>query len=127
MVVYQKYSNRTFKTAFWVQNHLWSLFSWAVNSQRLFCSKKAGIKCSYQILLVSKKYYCMVCYLLKLFPFFTIGIVLYERTKLWTFHSTNTKEIMFSHSNNIEKSNELLLLSSQERFENYIPYLSKYS
>jgi hypothetical protein len=31
----------------WVQNHLLNLCSRAVNSQRLFCIKKASVKCSY--------------------------------------------------------------------------------
>ena len=32
---------------FLVQNHLLNLCSGAVNSQRLLCSQKAGVKCSY--------------------------------------------------------------------------------
>ena len=38
--VYQKSSKQTFKTGFWVQNHLLNLCSSAVNSQRLLCNKK---------------------------------------------------------------------------------------
>ena len=36
-----------FKTGFWIQNHLWNLCSRIVNSQRLFCSQKADVECSY--------------------------------------------------------------------------------
>ena len=43
--VYQKSLNRTFPTSFWVQNHPMKLRSCVVNSQRLFCSKKGGVKC----------------------------------------------------------------------------------
>ena len=46
--VYQKSLKWTFKTSFWVQNHLLNLCSSAVNSQRLMYSQKAGVKCSYQ-------------------------------------------------------------------------------
>ena len=35
---------RTFKTGFWVKYHLLNLCSSAVDSQRLFCSQKAGEK-----------------------------------------------------------------------------------
>ena len=35
-----------FQTSFWVQNHFWNLCSRSVNSQRLFFSQKAGVKCS---------------------------------------------------------------------------------
>ena len=38
--VYQKSLKRTFKTSFWVQNHLLSLCNSAVDSQRLLCSEK---------------------------------------------------------------------------------------
>ena len=41
--VYQKFFKRTFKIGFCVQNHLLNLCSLAVNSQRLFCSQKAGM------------------------------------------------------------------------------------
>ena len=42
--VYQKSLKRTFKTSFWVQNHLLNLWSSAMNSQRLLCSKKGCLK-----------------------------------------------------------------------------------
>ena len=42
--VYQKSLKRTFKTGFWVQNHLLNLCSRAVNSQRLLCSQRAGVR-----------------------------------------------------------------------------------
>ena len=35
---------QTFKTGFWVQNHLLNLCTSAVNSQMLLCSQKAGVK-----------------------------------------------------------------------------------
>ena len=43
-----------FQTGFCVQNHLLNLCSRVVNSQRFFCSQKAGVKCSYQRFLVNK-------------------------------------------------------------------------
>ena len=45
--VYWKSLKRTFETVFCVQNHLLNLFYSAVNSQRSFCTQKAGVKCSY--------------------------------------------------------------------------------
>ena len=39
--VYQKSLKRTFKTGFWVQNHLMNLCSSAVDSQWLLCSQKS--------------------------------------------------------------------------------------
>jgi hypothetical protein len=36
-----------FQTGFRVQNHLLNLCSSAVDLQRLLCSQKAGVKCSY--------------------------------------------------------------------------------
>ena len=44
--VYKKSLKRKLKTGFWVQNHLMNLCSSAVNSQRLLCILKAGVKCS---------------------------------------------------------------------------------
>ena len=46
LFAYQKSLNGTFRTGFWVQNHLLNLCSSAVNSQRLLCSQKAGVKYS---------------------------------------------------------------------------------
>ena len=43
----RNFSKQTCKTGIWVQNHFLNLFSSAVNSQRLLCSRKAGVKCSY--------------------------------------------------------------------------------
>ena len=37
-----------FKTGFWVQNHLLNLCSRVINLQRLFCSQKSLVKCSYK-------------------------------------------------------------------------------
>ena len=42
---YQKSIKPTFKTGFWVQNHLLNLCSRVVNLQKLFCSQKTGVKC----------------------------------------------------------------------------------
>ena len=53
--VYQKSLKRTFKTVFWVQKHLSNLCSSAVDSQRLLCSQKAGVKCFYLSYLVYKQ------------------------------------------------------------------------
>ena len=38
--VFQKFLKRTFKTGFWVQNHLLKLYSSAKNTRRLLCSQK---------------------------------------------------------------------------------------
>ena len=43
--LYQKSLKQTFKTGFWEQNHLLNLCSSAVNSQRILCGQKAGVKC----------------------------------------------------------------------------------
>ena len=43
--VYLKSLKRTVNTGFWLENHLLNLFSSAVNSQKLLCSQKAGVKC----------------------------------------------------------------------------------
>ena len=42
----KKTFKQTFKTGFWVQNHLLNLCSSSVNSQRLLCSQKARVKCT---------------------------------------------------------------------------------
>ena len=42
-----KLLKRMSNTGFWIQCHLLNLCSRVVNSQRLLCSKKAGVKCSY--------------------------------------------------------------------------------
>ena len=44
--VYQKSLKPTFNTGFWVQNLPLNLCSRANNLQRLFCSQRAGVKCS---------------------------------------------------------------------------------
>ena len=49
-----------FKTVFLVQNRLLNLCSSAVDSQRLLCSQKAGVKCSYLSFLAYKVYYIQV-------------------------------------------------------------------
>ena len=52
--VYQKSLKRTFQTGFSAQNPLLNLCSSAVNSQKLFCSQKDGVKCLYSSFLVYK-------------------------------------------------------------------------
>ena len=47
LLIYQISLKRTLQTGFWVQNHLLNLHTCVVNLQRLFCSQKAGVKCSY--------------------------------------------------------------------------------
>ena len=42
--IYQKYLNERLKPVFWVQNRLFDLRSRVVNSHRLFCSQRAGMK-----------------------------------------------------------------------------------
>ena len=54
LFLYAKSLKRTFKIGFWVQSHLLNLCSNAVNSQRLLCSQKAGVKCSNSSFLVFK-------------------------------------------------------------------------
>ena len=51
--VYHKSLKRMVKSEFWVHKLFLNLCSHALNSQRLFYSKKAGVKCSYQIFLVT--------------------------------------------------------------------------
>ena len=45
------------KPFFLVQNDLYNLYSSVVNSERLFCSQKAGVECSYSNFLVYKIYF----------------------------------------------------------------------
>ena len=45
--VYQKSLYQTFHISFWAENHLLNLCSSAVNSQKLLCSQKAGMKWLY--------------------------------------------------------------------------------
>ena len=47
---------RTIQTGFWEQNPLLNLCSRIVNSQSLFCSLKAVLKCLYKSFLVYKEY-----------------------------------------------------------------------
>ena len=52
--VYQKTLKRTFKTGFRLQNPLFNLCFSDVNSQRLWRSQRADVKCSYVSFLVEK-------------------------------------------------------------------------
>ena len=46
--VYKKYLKQMFKTGLCIKKkHLLNLCSSVVNSQRLLCSQKAGVNCSY--------------------------------------------------------------------------------
>ena len=51
-----------FKTGFRVQNHFFNLCSSAVDSQRLLCSKRAGVKCLYLSFLVYKYIFLTLYY-----------------------------------------------------------------
>ena len=47
---------QTFKTCFWVQNHLLNCFFVPWICKGLFCSQKASVKCLYESFLVYKDY-----------------------------------------------------------------------
>ena len=56
--VYQKSLKQTFQNDFLnTKSHLLNFCSRVVKSQRLFCSQKAGVKCSYESFLVNKSHY----------------------------------------------------------------------
>ena len=75
--IYQKYLKQSFQTGFWVQNDLLNLFSGAVNSQRLLCSQRAGVKCSCYIFLVYKGYFIVQKLILN------VGIKAFWRKKIY--------------------------------------------
>ena len=57
---------------FWAQNHFLNLFSHFVNSQKLFCSQKAGVKCSYSLSKLSGIRifnFRLICFYLSFFPY----------------------------------------------------------
>ena len=49
--------NERLKPFFLLQNHLLTMCTSAVNSQRLLCRQKADVKCLYYIVLVYKCFY----------------------------------------------------------------------
>ena len=51
-----------FKPNFWVQNHLWNLCSRIANLQKLSCSQKTGLKCSFYRFLVYKNIIVLFCF-----------------------------------------------------------------
>ena len=79
----QKSLKLTFKPGFWVQNHPLNLCSSAVDSQKLLCSQKAAVKCSYSRFLVYSIQYMIydICNCYNVL-FWDKSIVLSSRTSL---------------------------------------------